>query len=205
MVTLGHTALSQRWPKAPHGLIDAVVEKWPSVSKEFGIDTPQRAQMFFAQMSHECGGGTITEENLRYTAKRMTQVWPRRFPTIAAAMPYALNPVALANKTYGGRMGNRPGTNDGWNYRGRGLIQITGRDGYAQVGKIAGLDLVNHPEDANNPMTALRVAAAFWKWKGLNGPADRGNYTQVTKLINGGTNGMADRLWWLNRWKGAFG
>lgn len=198
---LGHGMLSRRWPKAPHGLIDAIVQSAPAVLEKHGIITPLRLAHFMAQVSHECGGGTVTEENLRYRAQRMMQVWPSRFPTMAAAAPYANNPKALAIKTYGGRMGNRPGTEDGWTYRGRGLIQITGRDGYAQVGRIAGLDLVGMPHLANDPLVAFAVAAAFWSWKKLNAVADTDNLRSVTKIVNGGFNGLPDRQVWLTRWK----
>lgn len=202
---LGHGMLSRRWPRAPHGLIDAIVASAPAVLDRYKINTPQRLAHFMAQVSHECGGGTITEENLRYSAVRMTQVWPSRFRSIAAAQPYANNPKALANKVYNGRMGNRPGTDDGWNYRGRGLIQITGRDGYQQVGKVAGLDLVANPSLANDPKGALEVAAAFWTWKRLNAVADTGNLTAITRIVNGGTTGLADRQVWLARWNAEFG
>lgn len=198
---LGHGMLSRRWPRAPHGLIDAIVQTAPQALARHKIDTPLRLAHFMAQVSHECGGGTITEENLRYSAVRMTQVWPSRFRSVAAAQPYAYNPKALANKVYNGRMGNRPGSDDGWNYRGRGLIQITGRDGYAQVGRIAGIDLVASPEMANNPLFALDIAAAFWAWKRLNPIAETDNLVAVTKVVNGGTNGLADRKVWLARWK----
>lgn len=193
-------AFAKLWPRARASLIQGILVQWPIVQRKFEINNKNRQGYFFAQMSHECGGGTITEENLNYTAQRMTQVWPRRFPTIAAAAPYARNPRALANKTYGGRMGNRLGTDDGWDFRGRGLIQITGKDGYAEVGKIAGLNLVANPDLANGRDTVLLVAGAFWQWKGLNKWCDQGNYLQVTKLINGGTNGWADRQVWLKRW-----
>ena len=202
---LGHGMFARRWPRAPHGLIDAIVAAAPTVLETYKINTPRRLAHFMAQVSHECGGGTITEENLRYSAVRMTQVWPSRFRTVAAAQPYAFNPKALANKVYNGRMGNRAGTDDGWNYRGRGLIQITGRDGYQQVGKVAGLDLVASPSLANDPKSALEVAAAFWTWKRLNVVADTDNLTAVTRIVNGGTTGLADRQVWLNRWKAELG
>ncbi len=202
---LGHGMLARRWPRAPHGLIDAIVAAAPVVLKKRKINAPLRLAHFMAQVSHECGGGTVTEENLRYSAARMCQVWPSRFRSIAAAQPFAFNPKALANKVYNGRMGNRDGSDDGWNYRGRGLIQITGRDGYAQVGMVAGLPLVANPAMANDLKTVLEVAAAFWTWKGLNAIADTDNLTAVTKKVNGGTNGLADRRAWLARWKAELG
>lgn len=200
MVTVGHTAFAKLWPRARASLIDGIVAAMPSVQNKFAINTPNRLGFWLAQMSHECGGGTITEENLNYTALRMTQVWPTRFRTIASAQPFARNPKALANKVYNGRMGNQIGTDDGWNYRGRGLIQITGKDGYEQVGRVAGLNLVGSPDLANGRDTCLLVAGAFWAWKGLNKSADQGNFLLNTKLVNGGTTGYADRQVWLKRW-----
>lgn len=201
--------LKRMWPRAKPEWVSAIVASSGTVLPLHGIVTLPRFCHFMAQVSHECGGGTIAEENLYYSAVRMTQVWPSRFRTVAAAAPYAQNGRALANKVYNGRMGNRPGTDDGWNYRGRGLIQITGRDGYAQVGKIAGLDLVGNPSLANEPSNLLLVAASFWTWKGLNKRADAGlsdaALIAATKVINGGTNGLADRRHWFAKWKKELG
>lgn len=200
---LSAARLKRMWPRGKAEWITAIVASSGTVLPLHGITSRVRLCHFMAQVSHECGGGTIAEENLYYSAVRMTQVWPSRFRTVAAAAPYAQNGRALANKVYNGRMGNRPGTDDGWNYRGRGLIQITGRDGYAQVGKIAGLDLVGNPSLANEPANLLPVAAAFWTWKGLNKRAtDTSDAALIatTKIINGGTNGLADRRSWFFKW-----
>lgn len=207
--TLSEGRLRRLWPHAKPEIVSGIAAAAGTVLPLHGLTSIKRLVHFMAQVSHECGGGTIAEENLYYSAKRMTQVWPSRYPTIAAAAPYAQNPRALANKTYGGRMGNRPGTDDGWNYRGRGLIQITGRDGYAQVGKIAGLDLVGNPALANEAHNLLLVAASFWTWKGLNAKADAGlteaALVACTRAVNGGTNGLADRKVWFSRWRNDFG
>ena len=201
--------LKRMWPRGKAEWMSGIVASAGTVLPLHGITTKARLCHFMAQVSHECGGGTIAEENLYYSAARMTQVWPSRFPTVASAAPYAQNGRALANKVYNGRMGNRSGTDDGWNYRGRGLIQITGRDGYAQVGKIAGLDLVGNPSLANDPGNLLLVAASFWTWKGLNKRADAGlndaALIACTKIINGGTNGLADRRTWFAKWKREIG
>lgn len=207
-VLLSAARLKRMWPRGKAEWITAIAASSGTVLPLHGITTRVRLCHFMAQVSHECGGGTIAEENLYYSAARMTQVWPSRFRTVAAAQPYAQNGRALANKVYNGRMGNRPGTDDGWNYRGRGLIQITGRDGYAQVGKIAGLDLVSNPSLANEPANLLPVAAAFWTWKGINKRAtDTSDAALIacTKIINGGTNGLADRRSWFAKWKRELG
>lgn len=205
---LSVTRLKRMWPRGKTEWITAIAASSGTVLPLHGITSKVRFCHFMAQVSHECGGGTIAEENLYYSAVRMTQVWPSRFRTVAAAAPYAQNGRALANRVYNGRMGNRPGTDDGWNYRGRGLIQITGRDGYAQVGKIAGLDLVGNPSLANEPANLLPVAAAFWTWKGLNKRAtDTSDAALIacTKIINGGTNGLADRRSWFAKWRRELG
>lgn len=202
---LSAARLRRMWPRGKAEWMAGIVASSGTVLPLHGITTRLRLCHFMAQVSHECGGGTIAEENLFYSAVRMTQVWPSRFRSVAAAAPYAQNGRALANKVYNGRMGNRSGTDDGWNYRGRGLIQITGRDGYAQVGRIAGLDLVGNPSLANEPGNLLMVAASFWTWKGLNKRADAGLSDKAlidcTKIINGGTNGLADRRHWFAKWK----
>lgn len=160
------------------------------------LDGANRLQFFLAQIAHESGGLTIREENLNYSAPRLMAVWPSRFPTLAAAQPYARNPQKLAERTYGGRMGNtQPG--DGWRYRGRGYIQLTGREAYREVGRIAGLDLENNPDLASDPRHAAAVAAAFWTWKKLNPLCDAGDFVTCTRRINGGTIGLDDRRAWL--------
>lgn len=207
MRNLTEKDLKALWPKASPELVAGILTTQEKAFELAGITKAIRLAHFMAQLSHESGGGTILAENLNYSARRMTEVWPKRFPTIAAATPFSKNPKALAIRTYGGRMGNREGTEDGWTYRGRGLIQITGRDGYANVGKEAGLDLVNHPDLAYNPEHAFLVAAAFWKWKGsrMNQNADRDDLIGVTKLVNGGTNGLEDRRHWLAKCKRVIG
>jgi putative chitinase len=128
----------------------------------------------------------------------MMVVWPSRFPNLASTNGFAHNPEALANKVYGGRMGNdRPG--DGFKYRGRGYIQITGKDGYKEVGARAALDLVGHPEFALDPQHCLRIACAFWQWKKVNVECDQGDFVGATKRINGGTVGLQDRFDWLDK------
>lgn len=197
--------MKRLWPNARAEFIAGIVAASGTVLPLHGLTTRGRLIHFLAQVSHECGGGRIAEENLNYSrAARIAQVWPSRFTTASAA-PYVMNARALANKVYNGRMGNRSGTSDGYDYRGRGLIQITGRDGYAQVGNIAGLDLVGNPALANEPGNLLLVAAAFWTWKGLNKVCDRGLtddvLVAVTKKVNGGTNGIADRRQWFAKLK----
>src|SRR3979411_3240388 len=139
-------ALSRLWPhgdaKIP-GLRAGIIASAPGGFAKYGITTPLLAAHVMAQISHECGAGHDVVENLNYTAGRMMQVWPSRFPTMASTQPYAGNPRALANKVYNGRMGNASGSDDGWNFRGRGASQTTGRDEYQRLGKLAALYLVS--------------------------------------------------------------
>lgn len=191
--------LKSIFPKALEDDLDAFVAFGEQALKASGLlDGLNRLQYFLAQLGHESRGLTRKEEGLSYSAERLTEVWPSRFPTLEVARKYERNPEKLANYVYGGRMGNvNPG--DGYRYRGRGYIQLTGRDAYREVGQIAGLDLENDPDLAGKPENAVRIACAFWSWKKLNPDCDAGDFTTVTRKINGGTNGLTDRLDWLSK------
>jgi putative chitinase len=191
--------LRRLYPNAPEETLAHLASQSGTVLPEFGISAGRnRIHFFLAQIGHESGGLRVREENLNYSAERMTKVWPSRFPTVSSARPFERNPEALANKVYGGRLGN-DGPGDGFKYRGRGFIQITGKDGYRQVSRFAGLDLVGNPDLAADPVHALRAACAVWRWKELNPICDRGDFVAVTKRINGGTVGLQDRREWLRR------
>lgn len=154
---------------------------------------PTEVAGFLGQVLHESGRLEYTVESLSYsTAERIRTVWPKRFPTVADAAPFVRNPVALGDKVYGGRMGNtRPG--DGHRYRGRGLIMCTGRNGYASVGQLIGLDLVANPDLLAQPAIALRSAVAWWE-KGIPDSMLRDeDIVAETRLVNGGTIGLEDR------------
>ncbi|MCP5371929.1 MAG: peptidoglycan-binding protein [Hyphomicrobiales bacterium] len=198
---LDESQLRAIYPKAPDAHVAAFLDRGGDLFADYGIDaTPVRLHFFLAQVGHESGGLTITAENLNYSAERLCKVWPNRFPDADAAAPFARNPRALANNVYASRMGNGgPETDDGWTFRGRGYIQVTGREGYRRVGAIAALPLEEQPDLAVEPAHALPVACAFWRWKGLNAICDAGNFVSVTRRINGGTNGLADRRAWLDK------
>ncbi len=199
MVTLKQ--LQTLYPRATPAVTGAFAKDAPELFGRFGIaDTPNRLQFFLAQIGHESGGLTIVEEKLNYSAERMTRVWPSRFPTVGAAQSFAHDPEKLANFVYAGRMGNGPPAGgDGFRFRGRGYIQITGRDGYENVGARAGIDLVAKPERAAAPADALLVACAFWRWKNLNALCDTGDFAKVTRRINGKLVGIEDRRAWLDK------
>jgi putative chitinase len=194
------------WPngdeKVP-GLRDGIAASAPDVFAHFKITSPLVLAHIMAQISHECGAGHDVVENLNYTAERMTQVWPSRFPSIASAQPYAHNPQALADKVYNGRMGNRTGTDDGWNFRGRGASQTTGREGYERVAKQTGLDVVNHPEILIDPKYFLLCGVSDFINCGCLPYAEADNITMVTQKLNGGQIGIAERKAWLDKWKKA--
>ncbi|NMY07718.1 glycoside hydrolase family 19 protein [Pseudomonas veronii] len=157
----------------------------------YGIVGTARAAAFIAQVGHESGQLTRLVENLNYSADGLMKTWPSRFELVRATA-CARKPEQIANIVYSGRMGNTaPG--DGWKYRGRGLIQVTGKTNYAACGEALGLDLINQPELLEQPQYAAMSAAWFWSANGLNTLADAGDLAKITQRINGGTNGMADR------------
>ena len=197
-------ALFKLWPHGDlkiHGLRQAMAESAAEVFERYGINTKTAMLQFMAQISHECGEGLEIEENLNYSAERMMQVWPSRFPTLATALPYAHNPKMLANKVYNGRMGNSIGTDDGWNFRGRGATQCTGREGYAKLAQKTGLDLLKNPNLVNDPEHFMECGAADFVLCGCLLPALADDIHKVTLRLNGGIIGLHLREQWLARWK----
>jgi putative chitinase len=160
----------------------------------YAINTPLRAAHFLAQIIHESGSLNYSEENLNYSAALLVKVFPHYFPTIDVAMPYNMKPEMIANHIYANRMGNgAESTGDGFKYRGRGVIQITGKQNYATTGAALKVDLVNHPEILKDPHFSLLAAGHYWLSRGLNELADKDDVKNITLRINGGTNGLADR------------
>jgi putative chitinase len=201
-------ALTRLWPDGDRkvsGLRAGIVATAPAVFARYGITTPLLVAHVMAQISHECGAGHDVVENLNYTASRMMQVWPARFPTTASAVPYAHNPRALANKVYNGRMGNAPNSDDGWNFRGRGAAQTTGREGYERLAIATGLDVVNRPELVIDPAHFLLCGVADFANCGCLPFARADDILGATRRLNGGTVGLAERKAWLAKWKAALG
>lgn len=199
MIRLTAAALRAIWPRAPQPVIDAFIEK-QSLLGDAGItERRNRLAICLAQLDHETNGFQIANltENINYTAARAAQIWPSRFRSAAdVRAKFGTSPgwqKKMFDNVYGNRMGNRPGTNDGSKYIGRGGPQITGRDGYRNVGRIAGLDLEGNPELATRHDLQPDIAVGFWKWKNLNAVADKLGLRGVTKIWNGGYIGMADR------------
>lgn len=159
---------------------------------KYGINTPTRVAHFLAQISVESGRLSRTEEDLSYSAERLKAVWPSRFKTLQEARQYERNPQALAERVYGGRMGNAsPG--DGWKYRGRGLKQLTGKANYVAYMLAADIDCFSNPDLLLQPQHAADSAAWFWSSNGCSALADRCDIAGLTRRINGGTNGLEER------------
>jgi len=177
---------------------DAVIAQIPDTAAKFAINTPLRLAHFLAQCGHESGGFRATQENLNYSAKGLTGTFKKYFPTEAAATPYARNPVKIASKVYGGRMVNGPeSTQEGFKFRGRGYIQLTGKENYTAFGKSINEDICSNPDKVASSY-ALLSAAWFFSKNGLHKMADEGAsdavVTKITKRVNGGTIGLADRI-----------
>ena len=177
---------------------DAVITMIPAVAQKFQIDSALRLAHFLAQCGHESGGFRLTKENLNYSAKGLNGIFKKYFPTLESALPYERKPEKIANKVYGGRMGNGPeSTGDGAKYCGRGYIQLTGKDNYTAFGKSIGEDVCANPQVVAEKY-ALLSAAWFFNKNGLHKMADGGStdavVTSITKRVNGGTIGLPDRI-----------
>ena len=172
-------------------------EKWLDPLNQtfikYNISTTQRQAAFIGQCQHESNNFRTLEENLHYSADGLMRTWPSRFPSADVAQQYANNPEKIANKVYAGRMGNTE-EGDGWKFHGRGLIQLTGRENYDNCGKGIGAVLADKPQLLVGPYYACMSAGWFWNKKGLNDLADKRDYPEMTKRINGGLLGLADRI-----------
>jgi putative chitinase len=177
---------------------DSVISQIPETAAKFGINTPLRLAHFLAQCGHESGGFKATQENLNYSAKGLMGIFKKYFPTQALAEQYQRNPQKIASKVYGGRMGNGPeSTGEGFKFRGRGYIQLTGKENYTAFGKSINEDMTVNPDKVATHYPLLS-AAWFFSKNGLHKLADGGAtdavVTQITKRVNGGTIGLADRI-----------
>lgn len=176
---------------------DAVIAMIPDTAQKFQINTPLRLAHFLAQCGHESGGFRVTSENLNYSADGLRRIFPKYFPGNLAES-YARQPQKIASKVYGGRMGNGPeSTGEGFKFRGRGYIQLTGKDNYIAFGKSINEDLTVNP-DLVSSKYALLSAAWFFSKNGLNRIADEGPtdavITKITRRVNGGTIGLSERI-----------
>ena len=177
---------------------DEVISQIPGVQEKFAVNTPLRLAHFLAQCGHESGGFKFKSENLNYSAEILRKVFPKYFPDIVVAKQYERKPEAIASRVYGGRMGNGPeATKEGFKFKGRGYIQLTGKDNYKAFDATVEDDILANP-DLVATKYPLLSAAWFWNSRKLNAIADQGAtdevVTKITKLVNGGTIGLADRI-----------
>ncbi len=175
--------------------VDALNETF----QRFNILTPIQQASFIGQCGHECGNFRILEENLNYRAETLMKLWKARFQTIEIANEYARNPKKIANKVYANRMGNRDeASGDGYRFRGRGCIQLTGHANYFHAGQACGEDFVMQPDLVATPRYAAMTAGWFWNTHNLNQYADKQDFLMMTKKINGGIIGLDDRIKHIN-------
>lgn len=187
--------LRQLIPNAAGG-VDAWYAGLCDALPQYEIVTPERVAAFIAQCAHESGGFRMMEENLNYKAATLTKLWPKRYPP-GIAEQYAGKPQAIANKSYSSRMGNGDeASGDGWKYRGRGILQLTGKDNYRACSRYLFSDdtLLDSPDILLDAYYATHSACWFWNANKLNQYADNGDFITMTKKINGGTIGLDDRI-----------
>lgn len=176
---------------------------------DYSINNKQRVWMFLAQCGHETGEFRVFEENLNYSAEGLVKVFKKYFPTIEIAKQYARQPQKIANKVYANRIGNgSEESGDGWKYRGRGCIQLTGKENYIAFANITWKDwqmIVDNPDRVSqDKITCLLSALWFWGRKQLNPLSDVGDIEEVTRRINGGLNGLDHRIQLYERAKKIF-
>jgi putative chitinase len=178
-------SLKQIMPRLLDAKRAAFLPSLQSAMNEFAVNTPKREAAFLAQIAHESGELTIFAENLNYSAQGLMATWPKRFPDLATAQKYERNPEKLANYVYANRVGNGNATSgDGWRFRGRGPIQITGRENYQKYGSRLNVDLINAPDKAAAADVGFRIAGLYWRENGLNELADGEMFETITKRIN---------------------
>ena len=173
-------------------LPESIFNRLPEVMKRYEINTPKRLAHFLSQCGHESGGFKLFSENLNYSAEGLVKIFGKYF-NAETAPAYARKPERIANKVYANRMANgNEESGDGWKFRGRGLIQLTGCANYTAYDKAVPESVLENP-DLVAGVLALDSAGWFWNTNGLNKISDAGDVTAVTKRVNGGTHGLADR------------
>jgi len=206
--------LQRRWP-VPPAKADIIqgMANTAGVLSQLGINTPLRMAHFMAQISEETDSGREMTESLSYSAENILRVFHKYFPDLASTQGFVHNERALGNKVYNGRMGNRIGSDDGFTFRGRGCLQITGRESYDKIGRSLSLDLVNNPESVNAPQNVLAIAGTEFVKSGCLPDCDADNVVRVSARINvghanaspGTINGLDERKRQLRIWKQEFG
>jgi len=198
------SASSFKLDKLKGHIPDAVLAQIPDTAKAFNITNPLRLAHFLAQCGHESGGWRAVSENLNYSSKGLMGIFGKYFPTLALAEQYARKPEAIASRVYGNRMGNgAEATKDGFKFRGRGYIQLTGKDNYSLFDKFVPEDILSSPDLVATKYPLMSAAWFFNKnglWSICDRGADQGTVTAVTKRVNGGTIGLPDRIKHFNEY-----
>jgi putative chitinase len=191
MLTLSQIQKIYPHNKSPEQLVQVLNGLLP----QYQINTRERLACFLAQCGHESGEFNNLKENLNYSAKGLCGTWPKRFASLSDALLYDRNPEMIANKVYCDRMGNGPkSSGDGWKYRGRGCIQLTGKDNYTKFAKSIGKTLDDTVVYCETLQGAIESGCYFWKVNNLNQYCDSKDFKGLTKAINGGLNGLEDRI-----------
>ncbi len=186
--------LATLFPTTPKATLQKVPVALNAAMDRFDISTGARAASFLAQIGHESGGFVYMAENLNYSAKALRGVFGKYFPSLDLANAYARQPQKIANRVYANRMGNgNEDSGDGWKYRGRGFIQLTGKETYEKFAKAMGLTLAEAIAYLETEAGAAMSAAWFWHRNNLNELADQGKFRLITQRINGGQNGAEHR------------
>jgi putative chitinase len=177
---------------------EALADRWAESLNEtcerFAIDTPFRIAGFISNTAHESAGFKAVTEGLNYTVAGLMRTWPQRFPTVEVAQRYAMQPEKIANRAYCDRMGNgNEASGDGWKFRGRGLIQLTGKNNYVAYSLACDNEALQKPEIVEQPKYAAESAGWFWDVNRLNTLADAQDVGGMCRRINGGYNGLDDR------------
>lgn len=185
---------TQLFPQTPTATLEQFVDPLNETAARYYIDlTPQRAAAFIAQTGHESGNLRAIQENLNYSAQGLLKIFPKYFNE-QTANAYARKPQMIASRVYGSRMGNGPEeTGDGWTYRGRGLIQLTGFNNYSRMAESFGMDVAECAQYLETIEGACLSAGWFWDSNKLNDIVDRDDFILLTKRINGGTIGLEHR------------
>lgn len=213
MTDLTIDIMRRRWPQGDQhipGLIEGIVASAPVVFPKYGVTSSLAIAHFMAQASEECGQGLEMIENMNYSAERLLEVFPRHF-TPAMAARAAHNPRMIADIAYGGRMGNAPPpSDDGFRFRGAGLSQVTGRDGYQKLQEFltrhgADFDILQNPELIIDPAHTLECGVADWIVCGCLPLAEKDDLIGETRALNGGLNGLDERRRQLTLWKPELG
>ena len=183
-------------PKTKRTVLAKYVDALNDVCEYYDMyKNPKRAAAFLAQIAHESGGFNHVVENLNYSARGLMTTFRKYFPDEATARAYERQPERIANRVYANRMKNGPeSSGDGWRFRGRGLIQLTGRDNYTRFAEGLGISLDETVAYLETPEGAVSSAGWFWDNNDLNKFCDRDDFVGLTKRINGGTIGLEDRL-----------